>query len=396
MKSEKKPPAISKTCRYCGNTYNKKDGEHVFPCGLGGENLFMDCVCEKCNNYFSGLELELYQKSFVGLLRSTMGVEGYSPNERTPAPFKAPVLLSFDEKNKVVLEMGQYFRMQVFVRPQVFTLAGKFYAEADSLENRQLFTDAFVKWKKSNVILTARDGQEIIHIKFILADGHYSSLREPAKTGVKKPIQYCTIPESHELYPSLNPRLFMDDDQRLKVRARTLSEAEAFLMDFLNDTLGNNQYGHFNNLDLSSPLVYVGFSFDGVKLQQALVKIGLNCLIYYYPQFKDHPALDPYIGYVMHGTNGIKGGLERKDMLMDAVSETHNVFFSQWEGNVRIRISLFNGQFVFAFWIENLPLLGRNTYNRLLIDYQNRRHTFQDTTAYLKSFPTGSESLNNP
>ncbi|TWI97587.1 hypothetical protein JN11_03409 [Mucilaginibacter frigoritolerans] len=392
MNSNTKTVAISKTCRYCGNVYTKKDGEHVFPYGLGGENLYIDCVCEQCNNYFSGLELELYQKSFLGLMRSTIGVEGYTPNARNRSPFKAPVLLSFDEKNQIVFEIGQQFRMQVFVRPQIFAIGGKYYVEADSMESKQLFADAFVKWKKENGVLTACVEKKIIHVKFTIADGHYSRLSEPVKKDVKKPIQYCTLPEDHHLYDHLSPRLFIDDDEKLKIRARTLVEAEIFLEDLLNDTLFNNQYGSFSGSDLNSPIVHVGFSFDSVKFQQALVKIGLNCLIYYFPQIKENPSLNPYIGYVMHGTHGIKGGMEAKDQLMDSVPETHNIFFSSWEGNVRVRISLFSGQFVFAFWIENLPLLGHNSYHRLLIDYQHRQHTFQDTIAFLKSFPVGSQA----
>ncbi|SDH52113.1 HNH endonuclease [Mucilaginibacter gossypii] len=147
---------ISKKCIYCGNTYTGKDGEHVFPFGLGGQNLYMDCVCEKCNNAFSALELELYQKSFVGLVRSVEGVEGYNPNKRNPAPFKAPVLLIFDEKNNVVFEVGQQVRMQVFIRPQLFKLNKKFYVEADNVESQRLFADTFVKWKKDSGIFITR------------------------------------------------------------------------------------------------------------------------------------------------------------------------------------------------------------------------------------------------
>jgi hypothetical protein len=49
-----------KTCIYCENVY-EKDTEHVFPHGLGGQKLFINCVCADCNRYFSGLERELYQ-----------------------------------------------------------------------------------------------------------------------------------------------------------------------------------------------------------------------------------------------------------------------------------------------------------------------------------------------
>jgi len=46
---------------YSENVYVKYS-EHAFPYGLGSENIFIVCVCEKCNSYSSGLECELYQK----------------------------------------------------------------------------------------------------------------------------------------------------------------------------------------------------------------------------------------------------------------------------------------------------------------------------------------------
>ncbi|MDB5006248.1 MAG: hypothetical protein JWP45_641 [Mucilaginibacter sp.] len=395
MNNKKTNATNLKTCRYCRKGYAKKDGEHVFPFGLGGENLHMDCVCGQCNNYFSGLELELYQKSFIGLLRSTEGVEGYNPNTITPAPFKAPILLSFDEENKIVFEVGQYFQMKVFVRPQIIRVQGKFYLQANTAENAKLFSDEFVKWKRGVGILTAWVNKEIIPIKFILAEGYYTRQHEPTKNQIKKAIQYCSLPDDHHLYPHLGPRIFMDDDGELKLRAKTVADAEAFLEDFLNDSLDNKLYSSFSGLNLDSPLVDVGFSFDGLKLEQALVKIGLNCLIYYFPQFKEHPSLDPYIDYILRGTHGIRGGMEAKDQLMDSVPKTHNIFFSFWGGNVRVRISLFDGQFVFGFWIDNLPFSGPFSHNRLLIDYGNRKHKFQDTIAFLKSFPTGSKASGN-
>ncbi|WP_431200481.1 hypothetical protein ACQ86K_12780 [Mucilaginibacter sp. P19] len=108
----------------------------------------------------------------------------------------------------------------------------------------------------------------------------------------------------------------MDDEGKLKVRARTIVEAEVFLEDLLNDTLINNSYGSFKDYDLSSPIVHVGFSFDGVKMERALIKIGINALIHYFPQVKGHRALTPYINYVLLGTDGFRGGIEKRIKLL--------------------------------------------------------------------------------
>lgn len=381
-----KPSA--KTCIYCSDSYTARNGEHVFPYGLGGEDVYMDCVCPKCNNEFSGQELELYQKSMVGLIRSVEGIEGYNPNKRNPAPFKAPVLLMLDEKHNIVFEVGQQTRMQVFVRPQIFECNNKFYLEADQEESRQMFADTFIKWKKEDGILTVRQNKAIIAVKFTLADRKYEWSRFDGKAR-KTAIQFCTLSEDHSLYEDLSPRLFMDDDCKLKVRAKTLAEAEVFLGKLLNDTLTNNLYSSFQDADLSSSIVHVGYSFDSVKMQRALIKIGLNALVHYFPQVKGNDALAPLIGYARFGNHGFRGSMENKDGLIDSVPDAHNIFFSSWQENLRIRISLFNGSFVFAFWVEGLALPSYDHYYRLIVNYRQRKHFFQNTAAFLRSFPIG-------
>lgn len=58
-----------KTCFYCTKPYSGKDNEHIFPEGLGGQRLMMDCVCRECNDKFSRIENELISKSFLSFIR---------------------------------------------------------------------------------------------------------------------------------------------------------------------------------------------------------------------------------------------------------------------------------------------------------------------------------------
>lgn len=116
-----------KCCAYCKNEYFE-DSEHVFPLGLGGENIFMNCVCFDCNNYFSGLERELYQKSPIALVRSVEEVKGYKKSQK--AFLKASSLLSHDVENDILYEVGQYGKMNVFIRPQLFEVNGQLYGQA--------------------------------------------------------------------------------------------------------------------------------------------------------------------------------------------------------------------------------------------------------------------------
>lgn len=105
------------SCIYCKIQYCKNT-EHVFPLGLGGEDIMIDCVCDKCNNEFSKLERELYQKSPVALIRSNKGVIG-NKSRNTASAFKAPLLLCQDDVTGVAYEVGQSEKMQVYLRPQI-------------------------------------------------------------------------------------------------------------------------------------------------------------------------------------------------------------------------------------------------------------------------------------
>jgi hypothetical protein len=86
------------TCIYCNNEY-LKNTDHVFHSGLGGENIFIDCVCLNCNNKFSNLEGHLMQKSPIGMIRV---FEGVKLESKKTLAFKAPVLIDLDEETEIV------------------------------------------------------------------------------------------------------------------------------------------------------------------------------------------------------------------------------------------------------------------------------------------------------
>lgn len=375
-----------RACAYCNKAYTK-NSEHVFPYGLGGQNIFMNCVCEGCNNSFAGLERELYQKSIVGLLRSVKGVEGYNPSRINPAPFKAPILLTLDKTNSIVFEIGQFREMKVFLRPQIYYFKDKYYTEADSLENRDRFAAIFSKWRRENNLLVARVNNETICVKFSFTNGKHTFEKTACTKDSKKAIQYCSLPNDHKLYKYLTPRLYMDDDGKLRLRAKTPEQAYTFLRCLLNDVVMNNPYGNLPTANFDNPIVDVGFSFDGPKVERALIKIGLNYLMHYYPDTVCHPSIKPCIKFVSGESQDIHRMLDQRNQIIDSQSEKHNIFFNQLEDDLMIRISLFNGGFAFIFWINNIKLLKKNNYNRILIDYRNRVNIFEDTNQFLSSFP---------
>jgi hypothetical protein len=381
--------SLNKKCRYCNELYHEKDSEHVFPKGLGGQDLYMDCVCEKCNNYFSGLERELYQKSIIALMRSTEGIVGYKASDK-PAPFKAPILLTFDKENKIVYEVGQFHKMQVFIRPQIIQIKEEYYIEGDTDEGVKKFVEKFKSWMQTNlkIVTTYPKGVEDTtgFVKFKKEIQGFSSNETEEKIKIKDEIILDLLPETHELFKFLNPRIFIDDDKKLRIRARTVQEAVNFIIGFLNFTLEPRKLTSFTNGIHEHPVVYVGLSFNNLKSEQALVKIGLNCLMHYFTQIKDDEALDICIEFIRKGSPSIRSEVAQKNSIIDRNDGTHNVFFCQVNNSVNIRISLFNGGFVYSFYIPDLKILQPYEYNRLIVDYKTRIHKFENQADFFKSF----------
>ena len=378
-------------CRYCGNDYQSNGkGEHVFPYGLGGQNLYMDCVCNNCNNYFSSLERELLQTSLIGLMRSVEGIQGYKKYERL-APFKAQILLMPGRNKKIVYEVGQFHQMQVFVRPQIIFIETNFYLEADSDQGRVKLFEQYKKWKTDNLRMItkmpSKKGDEIEYVEFKQEGNKFSSTVKSEKIKIKDEILFDLLPESHELNKVLTPTLFIDDDGKLRVRAATQEGAIEFVSNFLTATLKQLILNSFGEDDISQPIINVGYSFDSFKLEQSLVKIGINCLINYFPQIRDEQCLNDSISFVMKGEPLIHREVEeQKDGIIDSCENAHTIFFYQAEDTVRVRISLFNGGFIFAFYVPQLKILNPGQYNRLVINYQERVNKFEDQSAFFRSF----------
>ena len=364
-----------KKCRYCGNVY-QKNSEHVFPYGLGGEDLFMNCVCEQCNNDFSALERELYQKSPIGLLRSVEGIEGYKKNQRT-GMLKYNEILSYDQASDIVFEIGQYENFQAYIKPQIVFYNNDFYLDGPSKIEIEKLLKCCKKWKeKSLAIKINREGK----YRTILFEKSNETFeyQEFQKIKSKRTIKLLTMSENNELYKHLSPRIFLADEDELIIRARTIKEGIDFIQGFLNYTIKPRNLKCFTNELQKTIVINVSTSFDSKKVERALVKIGLNCLIYNFQKIIDDQALDDCISFIKKGFPPVKIDVIEKNCNINSNDKTHNVFFYQFENSVNIKLSLFNGKAAFNFGIPNLHILEPNDYNCFVINYKERINRFED------------------
>lgn len=354
----------------------------------------MNFVCRNCNNKFSNLETELYQKSIIAIERSVEGIEGYKPNKAKPAPLKASLLLVPDEIEDIVYEGGQFHKFQVYLRPQIIEVNGLFYLEGNLNEDINSFIRLILKWRKSssNAVLGAKIQRGLVneYFQFSKDDEEYRTKVIHETIKVRNEVRIDLLQKSHDLYESLSPRLFLDDrdvkNKRLRVRARNVEEAKDFLEKFLGFTSVKREFDSFPKKNLNNSTISVGLNWDEAKLERALAKIGLNCLMHYFPESKSNDAIKPILEYVRFGKPGIKAALDKRNNLIDTNPGTHNLFFYQMPKLFSIRISLFDGKFVFHILIPNLILFPIAEYKRLVVDYQRRANGLENQAEFLTSF----------
>ncbi|MDW8848915.1 HNH endonuclease [Flavobacterium sp. MMLR14_040] len=360
------------SCVYCQTLY-PKNTEHVFPLGLGGEKIMIDCVCDKCNNEFSKLERELYQKSPVALIRSTEGVIG-NKSRNSVSAFKASLLLCQDDASGIVYEVGQSERMQVFIRPQIIQIKNTFYVEADHQDNLNALMVKFKSWKYNNLRLISKLPEskltETNYLEIEKTENNYFCKKIKGHLKIKNEIILDILPRSHHLHNSLNTRIYFDDLRNLKIRAKTETAAVKFILELLKFSDSKEMMNSYVSDTKNMKEVSVGFSFNSKKCEQALVKIALNTLFHYYPASRNQIPIQPYLDFVKTGKRTFSAGLEAKKWILDSQPNTHNIFLYQSESFLSIRISLFNGQFVYHFLIPSLQLIKPGKYSQFIVDYK--------------------------
>jgi hypothetical protein len=368
------------TCIYCNSNYDINT-EHVFPLGLGGENIMMDCVCSSCNNAFSNLERELYQKSPVALMRSCQGIVGNKSRNAISA-FKAPILLCQDDITKVVYEVGQSESMQVYIRPQIMQINDVFYVETDQLDNLNTLMKKFKAWKYSNLRIVIKlpeskqKAPEFVQIEKI--DNKYSHTSFSEQLKIKNEIFLNQIPNSHHLHKFMDPRIYLDECGNLKIRARTKKDAVKFILALLKFSDSKKLMTSYAPNTENMKEISVGFNFDSKKSEQGLVKITLNTIFHYYPAARSQTVMHPYLDFVNSGDKKFLAGLERKNSILDSGVNTHNIFLYQSKTFLRARISLFNGQVAYQFFIPGLNIMEQNRFTQVIVDYKLNKNLIRN------------------
>ncbi|MCB0541642.1 MAG: hypothetical protein KDE33_29315, partial [Bacteroidetes bacterium] len=200
---------MASNCAYC-EINPAGNSDHVFPKSLGGENVYMDCVCNQCNNDFSKIERELFQKSLIGLMRSAEGIEGYSKNRTRPAPLKFPEIFQFDKEHGVVYEVGVHDGFKPYMRPQFIQIGDKIYSEAPSKDEMVSFINGFNDWRNKNLVMItqfpSKKGDNYKAVKYALVNDQYEAQEIEIAKVKKEVIHYSLMKDNDEYKEHFLPR----------------------------------------------------------------------------------------------------------------------------------------------------------------------------------------------
>jgi len=222
---------IQDKCTYCLENQADKT-EHVFPKGLGGENIFMDCVCSGCNNKFSDIERELLQNSFIGFVRTAEGIEGYAKNKKYPASLKNHTLFIFDEENKIVYEAFSYQGLKSGFKAQIIQINGKLYIEGPDEEDIKSLINAFAMWAKENLILITDKNRNYKGVKFSFQENGIL-FEELVINNAKHEIFSHLIDPNSKFKEFIEPRLFFGNEGKLLIRSKSHEDAYQFIIQLL-------------------------------------------------------------------------------------------------------------------------------------------------------------------
>src|SRR6218665_897826 len=402
-------------CAYCNCEVNlgEKSKEHVFPKGLGGDDTCMNCVCAKCNNSFSNIEGQLLQNSIVGLMRSAEGVKGRSKNKARPASLKHQTFY-FDEENKIVYEAGVYSGLKSYIRPQFIKIGDNIYIEGDLQKEREIFEKMFKNWKsEKNLIMVTKfhqnqkEEKSYDSVKFYLRGNKYVANKiEPSKKAEQltdEEVTHYSLMKHHDKFKEhFQPRIYLDDSDynnlKLNVRSRNLEEGIQFVIDLLNYC---NQEGasfrSYSEKKRANPGIFSLTKFDEAMVRRALVKIGLNALMYYYPETQYNSLLKPAKDFVLKGTSRIGFVFDTKSSIADTRQDTHLVLFHQSENGLYIRMRLFGGHFNCQFLIEGLQLpLKQGEFSVLEVDFKKEKQKHYTQQEFILKIIEGSNECLPP
>lgn len=276
-------------CIYC-NSSGPFSSEHIFPYSLGGGGqgwTLNNCVCKECNNLFSSLERELARSSIEALQRTIYGPAGRKENNKFhKVPIYSDNIFYLPQNNDLIYEGGLALGFNPYLRAQIIEIQFPENKITGSDKNELKHLVKKIKKTFNNNLqlildLPSKKGEGIKIANLELREKKLKITSIERVKNIDGGIWLRSFPEDIE-DRRLTPRIFLDDEKRLVVRAKSKSEAVEFLgpviWNFLHKEIKctNKIKNAKSYTTTSNPKYSFNVSFNFVKVARAVAKIGLN------------------------------------------------------------------------------------------------------------------------
>ncbi|MFB5284655.1 HNH endonuclease [Peribacillus sp. Hz7] len=345
-------------CIYCNQEFIELS-EHIFPKGLGGGNIYVDFVCNDCNNKFSNIERELIQKSFIGFIRTVEGIEGYRKN-RHPAALKYLDIFYRDTDLSLLLESGIEAGLKPYFKPQIIEHGSNYLAIAANNSDGEQLQKHFQRWFKDPYIITKfpdKDNKKYDTVQFSIDENkNIHSIHQSVSKTKKHNIIYLpmTVKEYDDIF---TPRVFLSADGRLYVRSKSPKQCIKFLKNLVSYLLANGSISSPASMPSSatieSPKITMHFDFNLKKCDRAAAKVLLNVLLHFYPILKNHRSIENIKDFVLGSNVFLKGGFTDKKIPYFKFTDHHQILFIVSDKDLILYISLF-GTMNYSFVVEGI------------------------------------------
>ncbi|WP_254155501.1 hypothetical protein [Chryseosolibacter indicus] len=310
-------------------------------------------------------------------MRSEVGIEGYSKNKNHPSPFKKSTILFHDESSNIVYEVGQSKGFEVYLRPQIVYFNGDFFIEGASDNDLVLLSKVFIKWIRTSLLVvelpSVNSPGTSVQFQKIGAEYSWESYTGPRK---RNKIIFKRMNKDDKFYKLLTTRLFLDDEDNLYIRAKSIEDVTAFIPELLKIVDIKKPLNSFSKNFSSSPVINVAFDFDPLMCERAIVKIGLNAFFHCYPRERYNLFLKPAIEFVLEGKSHFNRFFDRGMKRIDGIEDAHSISFFQHDDNLLLRVNLFSGQFILAFWLNGISVMQPSEHSAVDINYRKRHLRF--------------------
>lgn len=277
-------------CIYC-NSEGPFNKEHVFPYFLGGGGegwTLIDTVCEDCNTIFSALERALSRHSVESIPRTFYGpTERHSKRKKHKVPLYSEDIYCFFNNDRLVYEAGLELGFQTYIRPQIIEVSipeigitASDYSEIDELFNRIKY---FAEKEFFLITKTPSKKGELFESIELGLDSENVVIRNTINSKKPKGAWFRIFPKDFDIKSRiLTTRIYLDDDNKLIIKAIDISQAIKFLSSLLKMVYSKQEISQ--EVKNTPKQVVEGGNYEigirtSVKLElvsRAIAKIGLN------------------------------------------------------------------------------------------------------------------------